>query len=74
MSKKRIVIACPICKKNVPTAPRTKHFPFCSLTCKNVDLGRWLDQRYAVDIHSGKLGLVEDAPDGDEDDDEPTLH
>lgn len=74
MSTKRILISCPICKKKVPTAPRTEHFPFCSLTCKNVDLGRWLDQRYAVDMHSGKLGVVEDPPEEDEDDGEPTLH
>jgi|GEM_PF-805692 len=77
MSNPKIIIACPICKKEVPTAPRTEHFPFCSLTCKNIDLGRWLDQRYAVDMRTGKLGLVED-PETDasdeEDEDGPTFH
>lgn len=75
MSQPRIIIACPICKKEVPTAPRTEHFPFCSITCKNIDLGRWLDQRYAVDMRSGKLGLVEEVENEDPDDEEdPTLH
>ena len=35
---------CPICGK--PPAPRFK--PFCSARCKTVDLGRWLEGRYAI--------------------------
>lgn len=75
MSNPRIIIECPICKKEVPTAPRTEQFPFCSLTCKNIDLGRWLDQRYAVDVRSGKLGLVDDVEhDTEDEEDDPTVH
>jgi len=36
--------ACPICGK--PTAETYR--PFCSKHCADVDLGRWLDGRYAV--------------------------
>jgi len=38
---------CPTCR--APTA-RTgnPHRPFCSLTCRLIDLGRWLDERYRV--------------------------
>ncbi len=35
---------CPICKKQV-----SKEFePFCSKRCADVDLGRWLDERYKI--------------------------
>jgi endogenous inhibitor of DNA gyrase (YacG/DUF329 family) len=35
---------CPICGK--PPAPDYR--PFCSKRCADVDLGRWLQGRYAV--------------------------
>jgi endogenous inhibitor of DNA gyrase (YacG/DUF329 family) len=43
---------CPICKKPVrdyddPVEPN-KFFPFCSDRCKLIDLGRWLNGRYAI--------------------------
>lgn len=38
---------CPVCKspvagKDVPS------FPFCSARCRQIDLGRWMDERYVV--------------------------
>ena len=35
---------CPICKK--PTDPAYR--PFCSKRCADLDLGRWIDGRYAI--------------------------
>jgi endogenous inhibitor of DNA gyrase (YacG/DUF329 family) len=36
--------ACPICGK-----PQSHDYrPFCSKHCADIDLGRWLDGRYAV--------------------------
>jgi len=35
---------CPICGK--PTVETYR--PFCSKHCADIDLGRWLDGRYAV--------------------------
>lgn len=35
---------CPICKK----PSDHKFHPFCSLGCKDVDLNRWFDGRYAI--------------------------
>ena len=36
--------ACPICRK-----PSKEEFrPFCSQRCADVDLGRWLNERYAI--------------------------
>jgi endogenous inhibitor of DNA gyrase (YacG/DUF329 family) len=43
-----MVSLCPICHKRA--APRTENraFPFCSPRCKQVDLGKWLDEEYRV--------------------------
>lgn len=35
---------CPICGK--PSAPEAA--PFCSYRCANIDLGRWLGEKYAL--------------------------
>lgn len=43
---------CPICEK--PADPRYQ--PFCSKRCADVDLGRWLSDRYVVP------GVEEDEP------------
>ncbi len=48
---------CPICGK-----PRQQDYrPFCSKRCADVDLGRWLNGRYAIPVE----------PDADEDGDDP---
>ena len=41
---------CPICGKSVPpvTDPSARFAPFCSRRCKEVDLIRWCEGRYAV--------------------------
>ena len=41
---------CPICRKSVPPAsdPNSSFAPFCSRRCKEVDLIRWCDGRYAI--------------------------
>lgn len=43
--KPRPAPPCPICGK--PAAPRPLA-PFCSERCRQVDLGRWLTEAYAV--------------------------
>ncbi len=42
---------CPICGKEA--APRSKNAsaPFCSPRCKQVDLGKWLDEKYRVETN-----------------------
>jgi hypothetical protein len=37
---------CPVCKAAVK-AP-TKHAPFCSARCRDVDLGSWLEEGYRI--------------------------
>jgi endogenous inhibitor of DNA gyrase (YacG/DUF329 family) len=41
---------CPICQKQLlaSEAQESKFFPFCSDRCRNVDLLRWSDGRYAI--------------------------
>jgi endogenous inhibitor of DNA gyrase (YacG/DUF329 family) len=39
---------CPICGKGA--APRSKNpsAPFCSARCKQIDLGKWLNEQYRI--------------------------
>lgn len=53
------VIACPTCKATVRVEPRTAEFPFCSHRCKMVDLGRWMNGEYAVDMATGRLDIID---------------
>lgn len=40
---------CPICHKELTVdASQSKHFPFCSERCRQVDFFRWYDGRYAI--------------------------
>lgn len=47
MPSKRVAkLHCPICKKPVKsTAP---DFPFCSLRCRTIDLGKWASGGYVI--------------------------
>jgi endogenous inhibitor of DNA gyrase (YacG/DUF329 family) len=44
---------CSICQKVIKPADekesrKEKFYPFCSMRCKFVDLGRWLDGKYRI--------------------------
>ena len=41
---------CPICARafEVATLDDLPSFPFCSDRCRLIDLGRWIDGRYAI--------------------------
>lgn len=41
---------CPICREAVPS--ETREAPFCSPRCKNIDLGRWLNEEYRIPVES----------------------
>lgn len=36
---------CPVCNR---TPPDARFRPFCSARCRQVDLGRWLAEDYAI--------------------------
>jgi endogenous inhibitor of DNA gyrase (YacG/DUF329 family) len=39
---------CPICRKAVN---RSSSAPFCSARCKQVDLGKWLNEDYRIETN-----------------------
>lgn len=49
---------CPSCGK--PADPLTR--PFCSKRCKDIDLGRWLNEDYRVPVVE-EDGVAEDSDD-----------
>jgi endogenous inhibitor of DNA gyrase (YacG/DUF329 family) len=46
-------VKCPICDKPMNFQARSEwpDFPFCSLRCKRIDLGRWFGERYKLQGH-----------------------
>jgi hypothetical protein len=40
--------SCPVCGRPVSPPGDAAPFPFCSPTCKLVDLGHWLDGNYRI--------------------------
>ena len=38
---------CPVCESEFSPAETTA-MPFCSERCRTIDLGRWLDEDYAL--------------------------
>ncbi|TXN22687.1 DNA gyrase inhibitor YacG [Methylobacterium sp. WL9] len=56
--KRKAAAPCPICRK-----PAQEAFaPFCSQRCADVDLGRWLGDRYII---PGPEDEPEEGPDAD---------
>jgi endogenous inhibitor of DNA gyrase (YacG/DUF329 family) len=39
---------CPICEQKCGTLGENEFFPFCSVRCRLVDLGRWLGEEYFI--------------------------
>lgn len=44
-------MSCPICKKPVDQ----KYKPFCSKRCADVDLGKWMNESYAIPAEDEEL-------------------
>jgi endogenous inhibitor of DNA gyrase (YacG/DUF329 family) len=42
------VVQCPTCGAPVVWSSASPFRPFCSERCKNVDLGAWASERYAI--------------------------
>jgi hypothetical protein len=41
------IIRCPKCRKSTAWQ-NNPHRPFCSARCREIDLGRWADEDYAI--------------------------
>ncbi|MBX3432560.1 MAG: DNA gyrase inhibitor YacG [Pirellulales bacterium] len=44
-----VLMRCPVCECEFDPASRATT-PFCSERCRTIDLGRWLDEGYAVPV------------------------
>ncbi len=42
------IVECPTCGKKVEWTETSKFRPFCSLRCKQIDLGAWAEEKYVV--------------------------
>ncbi len=43
------LIRCPTCQTKFDSE-RTPAMPFCSERCRQIDLGRWLDERHGIPV------------------------
>ena len=42
------VVNCPTCSAKVEWTEKNKFRPFCSERCKQIDLGAWAEEKYAI--------------------------
>ncbi|MBU0750890.1 MAG: DNA gyrase inhibitor YacG [Gammaproteobacteria bacterium] len=42
------VVNCPTCGKPVEWRTESRHRPFCSARCREIDLGAWAAEKYCV--------------------------
>ena len=42
------VVSCPTCSRKVEWSPANKFRPFCCERCKQIDLGAWAEEKYAI--------------------------
>ncbi len=45
-------VRCPTCRRDAPWQGNP-HRPFCSLVCRLIDLGVWLDEGYGIQSPRG---------------------
>ena len=53
------MVACVICKKAVQPRVSNPHFPFCGPRCRQIDLGKWVNEEYRIASDSGASELTE---------------
>jgi uncharacterized protein len=41
-------LRCAVCRAEILPRGANRFFPFCSLRCRRVDLGKWLGEEYRV--------------------------
>ncbi len=61
MSSETSGATCPACKKKLrgDTEEAKKARPFCSPRCRQVDLGRWLNEEYRVPVEEDQAKPAE---------------
>ena len=58
-------VRCPVCGRQFQPE-QSPAMPFCGQRCRLVDLGRWLDQRYALPQGYEEEAQQEQPPEGEE--------
>ena len=58
------IVDCPTCGNKVEWTEASEYRPFCSLRCKQIDLGAWADEKYVIPA-------ANPAEEGGEDDEVP---
>lgn len=59
---------CPVCKDaDAPVLEGADHFPFCSQSCKDRDLGGWLRDQYRIGTRRAGSDEIPDLADPAED-------
>ena len=57
------IVRCPVCGKSVAWG-QTPTRPFCSIECKQRDLGNWAAESYRIpEVDGSSDGETEDKPD-----------
>lgn len=42
------LVDCPTCGKKTEWSEQNRFRPFCSLRCKQIDLGAWAEEKYVI--------------------------
>ena len=56
------IVDCPTCGKKVEWTEQNKYRPFCSLRCKQIDLGAWAEEKYVIPDTNPALDDDDDTP------------
>ncbi len=55
---------CVVCDETIAGREENGHYPFCSSRCRQVDLGRWLNEEIVIRV-SREESERDDLPTGD---------
>jgi endogenous inhibitor of DNA gyrase (YacG/DUF329 family) len=58
------IITCGMCRKKFEST-ESKTLPFCSVRCQQLDLGRWLGERYSMPVPRSEGDGEEETPPGE---------
>lgn len=47
------MVPCVICKKAVQPRTSNPYFPFCGPRCRQIDLGKWVNEEYRIASEPG---------------------
>lgn len=56
-----VLVNCPTCGKKVEWLEINKFRPFCSERCKQIDLGAWAEEKYAIPAVNPQDDLDDDS-------------